>query len=266
VARNLLYLSRMTGATVSVAGERRVTKTRAVHARRDDYVRQHYALIEKVAKRLARRLPPSTELGELLSSGALGLLEAAERFDPSRGESFETFARIRIEGAMLDDIRVRDTMSRDMRRQWRTINRSMAHLTQSLGRRPSEDELAGELGISLDELRARRKNMGGARVIGFDDAGSEMLERLADDRADDPQELAARRELLHLLARDIAALSPRTQQVLSLYYRESLSLKEIGVVLGVSECRVCQIHGDAMKKLRAARDLDDPAPVRRQAA
>jgi RNA polymerase sigma factor FliA len=266
VARNLLYPSGMTGATVSGDGERRVTKVHAARARRDDYVRRHYALIEKVAKRLARRLPPTTELGELLSAGALGLLEAADRFDASRGESFETFARIRIEGAMLDDIRVRDTMSRDMRRQWRTLNRSMASLTQSLGRRPSEEELAGDLGISLDDLRARRKNLGGARVIGFDDAGVEMLERLADERADDPQELAARRELLSLLARDIAALSPRTQQVLSLYYRESLSLKEIGVVLGVSECRVCQIHGEAMKKLRAARDLDDAAPPGRQAA
>jgi RNA polymerase sigma factor for flagellar operon FliA len=256
----------MTGATVAIDGGRRVTKSRTALSRRDDYVRQHYALVEKVAKRLARRLPPTTELGELLSAGALGLLEAAERFDPSRGESFETFARIRIEGAMLDDIRVRDTMSRDMRRQWRTLNRSMARLTQGLGRRPTEEELAGELGISLDDLRARRKNMGGARVIGFDDAGSELLDRLADDRADDPQELASRRELLHLLARDIAALSPRTQQVLSLYYRESLSLKQIGVVLGVSECRVCQIHGEAMKKLRAARDAGDLAPSGRKAA
>ncbi|HVZ75277.1 MAG TPA: RNA polymerase sigma factor FliA [Polyangia bacterium] len=248
----------MTGATAETATRRPTTKTRISFARRDDYVLRHYALVEKVAKRLARRLPASTDFGELVSAGALGLLEAAARFDSSRGESFETFARIRIEGAMLDDIRVRDTMSRDMRRQWRTLNRSLARLTQRLGRRPTEGELADELGVSVDELRARRKNMGGSRVIGFDDAGQELLERLADDRADDPQEIVARRELLDQLSQDIATLAPRTQHVLSLYYRENLSLKEIGVVLGVSECRVCQIHGEAMKKLRAASDLREP--------
>jgi RNA polymerase sigma factor for flagellar operon FliA len=246
----------MTGATALTTGRRGTQATRTALARRDDYVRRHYPLVEKVAKRLARRLPASTELGELLSAGALGLLEAAARFDPARGESFETFARIRIEGAMLDDIRVRDTMSRDMRRLWRGLNRALADLSQALGRAPTESELAERLGVSLDDLRARRKDLGGARVIGFEDAGPEWLERLRDDRAEDPQEVAARRELLDQLAEDIAALPPRTQQVLSLYYRESLSLKEIGVVLGVSECRVCQIHGDAMKKLRAARAPD----------
>jgi RNA polymerase sigma factor for flagellar operon FliA len=256
----------MTGEMAVVTTKRRTTTTRSALSRRDDYVRRYYPLVEKVAKRLARRLPSSTDLGELVSSGALGLVEAAARFDPSRGESFETFARIRIEGAMLDDIRVRDTMSRDMRRQWRALNRTIAQLTQRLGRKPTEDEVAVECGVSVDELRARRKNMGGSRVIGFEDAGEELLERLADDRADDPQELAARRELLSQLAKDIAALAPRTQQVLSLYYQDSLSLKEIGVVLGVSECRVCQIHGEAMKKLRAARDLRDPERPDREAA
>src|SRR5580692_7095634 len=104
---------------------------------RNEYVTRYYYCVEKVAKTLARRLPPSTELGDLISAGALGLIEAASRFDPARGDSFEAFARIRIKGAMLDDIRVRDTMSRDMRRAWRTINRSTARLTQTHGRNPT---------------------------------------------------------------------------------------------------------------------------------
>ena len=222
-------------------------------ARRNEYVTRYYHCIAKVAKVLLRRLPPSTDLSDLMSAGALGLIEAAGRYDPARGESFEAFARIRIRGAMLDDIRVRDSMSRDMRRTWRAINRSTSVLTQRLGRAPSEQEVADEVGLSLHELRRQRAQLAGARVIGLDDAGADLLERVADESADDPQELAARRELIDRLARDIAALPPRMQQVLSLYYRESLSLREIGLVLGVTECRVCQIHGEATKRLRAAR-------------
>jgi RNA polymerase sigma factor for flagellar operon FliA len=187
-----------------------------------------------------------------MSAGALGLLEAAARFDPNRGESFEAFARIRIRGAMLDDIRVRDTMSRDMRRTWRTLGRSANRLAQTLGRTPTEDELAEHVGVSLDELRTRRAQLSGARVVGLDDAGPDLLDRLRDENAEDPQELVARRQLVDRLAGHIAALPLRMQQILSLYYRENLSLKEIGVVLGVTECRVCQIHGDAMRRLRLA--------------
>jgi RNA polymerase sigma factor for flagellar operon FliA len=231
--------------------------------RRDEYVTRYYPCVAKIAKLLARRLPASTDLGELISAGALGLIEAAARFDPARGESFEAFATIRIRGAMLDDIRVRDTMSRDMRRALRAISRSTGLLTQRLGRAPAEQEVAEHVGISLDELRARRARHSGARVLGLDDVAPDFLERVADERADDPQELVARRELMSQLAADIAALPPRMQQVLALYYKENLSLREIGLVLGVTECRVCQIHGEATKRLREARreagDLQEAA-------
>ena len=153
---------------------------------------------------------------------------------------------------MLDDIRLRDTMSRDMRRAWRAIARSTTMLTQQLGRRPTELEVADHVGLSVEALRARRAQLSGARVIGLDDAGADLLERTPDENADDPQELVARRELLDLLADHITALPERMQQVLSLYYRENLSLKEIGAVLGVTECRVCQIHGEATRRLRDA--------------
>jgi RNA polymerase sigma factor for flagellar operon FliA len=231
--------------------------------RRDSYVALYYHCVEKVARLLARRLPATTELGDLISAGALGLVEAAARFDPARGESFEAFATIRIRGAMLDDIRVRDTLSRDTRRALRTINRSAGELTQRLGRAPGEEELADHAGMSLGELRARRSQLSGSRVLGLDDVGEDLLERVADERAADPQEVVARRQLLDRLAADIAALPPRMQQVLSLYYKDNLSLREIGQVLGVSECRVCQIHGEATKRLREARreagDLQEAA-------
>jgi RNA polymerase sigma factor for flagellar operon FliA len=236
----------------NAAPRARTVRTKTQLARRDAYVARYYHCVENVAKHLARRLPASTDFGDLISAGAMGLLEAASRFDPERGESFEAFARIRIKGAMLDDIRVRDSMSRDMRRAAKAIGRSTSHLTQALGRAPTEDELAEHVGLSVDELRARRTELAGARVVALDDAGADLLDRVADQNATDPQELVARRELLDRLAQHISALPLRMQQVLSLYYRENLSLREIGVVLGVSECRVCQIHGEATRRLRAA--------------
>jgi RNA polymerase sigma factor for flagellar operon FliA len=139
-----------------------------------------------------------------------------------------------------------------MRRASRAINRATATLTQRLGRAPSEQAVADGVGVTLDELRARSAQLAGARVIALEDAGADLLDRVADERADDPQELVARRELLDQLAAGIRALPPRMQQVLSLYYRESLSLREIGLVLGVTECRVCQIHGEATRRLREA--------------
>jgi RNA polymerase sigma factor for flagellar operon FliA len=253
----------MAPATETETPRRRRRQGGATLELRNTYVTRYYHCVEKVAKTLARRLPPSTDLADLISAGALGLIEAASRFDPARGDSFEAFARIRIKGAMLDDIRVRDTMSRDMRRAWRAISRSTSRLTQTLGRNPMEAELADDMGVTLDELRARRAQLSGARVIGLDDAGADLLDRLADENADDPQELAARRELLDRLADHIVCLPERMQQVLSLYYRESLSLREIGVVLGVTECRVCQIHGEATKRLRAA---EEDGPVVKKAA
>jgi RNA polymerase sigma factor for flagellar operon FliA len=246
----------MTPATEKSAPRRRRRRPRTSLERRNEYVTRYYDCVQKVAKLLVRRLHPSTDINDVISAGAVGLIEAAARFDPARGESFEAFARIRIRGAMLDDIRVRDTLSRDMRRASRAIGRSTTDLTQRLGRAPSEEEVADHAGVSLDELRARRAQLAGSRVIGFDDAGADLLERVADEGADDPQEIAARRELLDRLAADIAALPPRMQQVLSLYYKDNLSLREIGVVLGVTECRICQIHGEARRRLREAR-LED---------
>lgn len=247
----------MKAETTARASRRRGRGTSPSVERRNEYVTRYYPCVAKVAKLLARRLPASIDRGELMSAGALGLIDAAARFDPSRGGSFEAFAMIRIRGAMLDDIRVRDTLSRDMRRAARELGRATATLTQRLGRVPHEDELATHLGMSVEELRARRARVSGARVFGLDDVRPDLLERLADDRADDPQEIFARRERLDRLAADIAALPPRMQQVLALYYKENLSLREIGDVLGVTECRVCQIHGEATRRLREAWCADD---------
>jgi RNA polymerase sigma factor for flagellar operon FliA len=219
-------------------------------ARRNEYAAKFFPYIEKVARRLARRLPAHVEIDDLISSGVIGLMEAAERFDPSRVDRFEAFAEFRIRGAMLDDLRSRDTLSRDMRRLSNELRDATRRLEAQLGRTPDHEEIAKRLGVGVEELYARQQKLSGSSVVGIDDAGPDLLERTGDTSADDPFELASRREMLDRLVSGIGGLPEKMQQVLSLYYCDNLNLKEIGSVLGVTESRVCQIHGEATRRLR----------------
>jgi RNA polymerase sigma factor FliA len=231
---------------------RRSKRLEAALSRRNEYVTKYYGCVEKVARRLARRLPAHIELGDLISAGTLGLIEAAERFDPARCDRFESFAKMRIRGAMLDDLRARDTLSRDMRRISNELTTAAADIASQLGRAPTEGEVADHMGVSVEEIQARRAKLAGAHVVGLEDADPNFWDHAADDQANDPAELAARRELYRRLVRHIEALPEKLQQVLSLYYCDDLCLKEIGAVLGVTESRVCQLHADAARRLRAS--------------
>ena len=218
--------------------------------KRREYAAKFFPYIEKVARRLARRLPAHVEIDDLISSGVIGLMEAAERFDPKRVDRFEAFAEFRIRGAMLDDLRSRDTLSRDMRRLSNELREATRRLESQLGRTPDQGELADQLGLDVDELYARQQKLSGSSVVGIDDAGPDFLERTGDETAPDPFEVTAHREALARLVYGIDDLPEKMQQVLSLYYCENLNLKEIGEVLGVTESRVCQIHGEATRRLR----------------
>jgi RNA polymerase sigma factor for flagellar operon FliA len=218
--------------------------------RRQEYAAKFFPYIEKVARRLARRLPAHVEIDDLISSGVIGLMEAAERFDPKRLDRFEAFAEFRIRGAMLDDLRSRDTLSRDMRRLSNELREATRKLESQLGRTPDQQEIAETLGVDIDELYARQQKLSGSSVVGIDDAGPDFLERTSDDSAPDPFEVTAHRETLERLVAGIETLPEKMQQVLALYYIENLNLKEIGTVLGVTESRVCQIHGEATRRLR----------------
>jgi RNA polymerase sigma factor for flagellar operon FliA len=218
--------------------------------RRNEYAAKFFPYIEKVARRLARRLPAHVEIDDLISSGVIGLMEAAERFDPNRVDRFEAFAEFRIRGAMLDDLRSRDTLSRDMRRLSNELRDATRRLEAQLGRTPDHEEIAKRLGVGVEELYARQQKLSGSSVVGIDDAGPDLLERTGDQSAADPFEAASRRELLGRLVGGIGDLPEKMQQVLSLYYCDNLNLKEIGTVLGVTESRVCQIHGEATRRLR----------------
>jgi RNA polymerase sigma factor for flagellar operon FliA len=219
-------------------------------ARRNEYAAKFFPYIEKVARRLARRLPAHVEIDDLISSGVIGLMEAAERFDPERVDRFEAFAEFRIRGAMLDDLRSRDTLSRDMRRLSNELRDATRRLEAQLGRTPDHEEIAKRLGVGVDELYARQQKLSGSSVVGIDDAGPDLLERTGDQSAEDPFEIASRREMMQRLVSGIGELPEKMQQVLSLYYCDNLNLKEIGAVLGVTESRVCQIHGEATRRLR----------------
>ena len=221
-------------------------------ARRNAYATQYIGCVDKVAKRLARKIPKHVEMDDLVSAGMLGLIEAAERFDPSRGERFESFAEFRIRGAMLDELRARDSLSRDMRRVSKELRRASAEVASQLGRSPEEAEVAAHMGISIDEMHARQAKLTGSSVVGYDEADPSFLDHAADEACEDPCDQAARRELFANMIEHIEALPQKMQQVLALYYCESLNLKEIGHVLGVTESRVCQIHREATLRLRAS--------------
>ncbi|MEO7668222.1 MAG: RNA polymerase sigma factor FliA [Polyangia bacterium] len=218
--------------------------------RRNEYAAKFFPYIEKVARRLARRLPAHVEIDDLISSGVIGLMEAAERFDPSRVDRFEAFAEFRIRGAMLDDLRSRDTLSRDMRRLSNELRDATRRLEAQLGRTPDQEEIAKRLGVGVEELYARQQKLSGSSVVGIDDAGPDLLERTGDHSAVDPFEQASKHEMTDRLVSGIGHLPEKMQQVLSLYYCDNLNLKEIGAVLGVTESRVCQIHGEATRRLR----------------
>ncbi|MDX2021871.1 MAG: RNA polymerase sigma factor FliA [Deltaproteobacteria bacterium] len=236
------------------------TAAEALAEKRRQYAAQFFPYIEKVARRLARRLPAHVEIDDLVSSGVIGLMEAAERFDPNRVDRFEAFAEFRIRGAMLDDLRSRDTLSRDMRRLSNELREATRKLESQLGRTPDQQELANTLGVDVEELYARQQKLSGSSVVGIDDAGPDFLERTCDETSPDPFELTSHRETLGRLVQGIGRLPDKMQQVLSLYYIENLNLKEIGTVLGVTESRVCQIHGEATRRLRETlTDLEEAA-------
>lgn len=216
-----------------------------------ELLRRYGVLIDRVGRRLAARVGFAHLADELWSVGALGLLEAARRFEPARGVRFETFAEHRIRGAMLDELRKMDHLPRRLRADTERVEKGRAVLGRQLGREPTSEELAKHLGLQVDELaeleqlRQPLLPLVGALSVAAPDEG-------ADVKVD-------RGLLVQRLTRAIEQLSERLQTLLSLYYVEELTFKEIAGLLQVSEARVCQLHGEAVKRLRVLL-ADDEAP------
>jgi RNA polymerase sigma factor for flagellar operon FliA len=208
-----------------------------------ELLRRYGVLIDRVGRRLAARVGLAHLADELWSVGALGLLEAARRFEPARGVRFETFAEHRIRGAMLDELRKMDHLPRRLRAHTERVEKGRAALGRKLGREPTSEELAAHLGLQVDELaeleqlRQPLLPLAGALSVASPEEG-------ADAKVD-------RTLVLQRLTRAIEQLNERLQTLLALYYVEELTFKEIAGLLEVSEARVCQLHGEAVKRLRA---------------
>jgi RNA polymerase sigma factor for flagellar operon FliA len=219
----------------------------------------HYApLVKYVASRVATGLPASVEQADLVSYGMFGLIDALEKFEPARGNKFETYAIPRIKGAIIDELRAMDWVPRSVRFKAREIEKAVADLESMLKRAPSEREVAERLGVSISELHDVVNQISFVSVLALDEllsVGSDrgeqvsLLDTLAD-KGTDPTLGVEGQETRALLAGAINSLSEREKIVVTLYYFEGLTLAEIGDILGVTESRVCQIHTKAVNQLR----------------
>jgi RNA polymerase sigma factor for flagellar operon FliA len=249
-------------------------KTSAEHVDdRNELVMQELSQVYYIAARIRERLPQHVEMEDLVNAGVLGLMEASRTFDATKNAQFKTFAKFRIRGAILDSLRDSDWGSRYIRRRGREIQETTARLEGKLGRHPVESEVALEMGIELDQLRKLKQQIDGLHVSGQEMAGSndrseplDVIESAPNLVDPDPFDLCLQGEMKAHLAEAISKLSEREQLILSLYYREELTMKEIAEVVGIALSRVSQIRQATMIKLRKSlahtREQPEPAPAR----
>lgn len=216
-------------------------------------VEQYSSLVKRIAYHLIARLPASVQVDDLVQSGMIGLIEAAKNFDGTKGASFETFAGIRIRGAMLDEMRRGDWTPRSVHRNARLIAETIASLEAELGRNVKDTDVAEKLGVSLDEYHQMLNDVSSGRLIGIEDIGvpEDILVTKEDKDTDYLYEKHENEAFHQSLVSNIKTLPEREALVLSLYYNDELNLKEIGLVINVSESRVSQIHSQALLRLKS---------------
>ena len=227
---------------------------------REQLVVAYSPLVKYVAGRMSSGLPAHVEEADLISYGLIGLINAIERFDIEREIKFETYAITRIKGAIIDELRALDWVPRSVRARAREIERAHGKLEHRLQRTPSDEEMAAELNISVEEFQDSLVKISNSTVVALDElwavsdsSGDQvsLLDTLHDPEAPDPQQLLDASELKDRLADAIAALPEREKLVIALYYYENLTLREIGEVLGVTESRVSQLHTKAVMRLKS---------------
>lgn len=222
------------------------------HTNTADIIDRHTELVHKIAYHLIARLPASVLVDDLIQSGMIGLLEAARNFDASKGASFETFAGIRVRGAMLDEMRRGDWVPRSVHKNSRSIASAIAEVEKRTGRDAQEAEIAKQLGVSLPEYQNMLRDVNCAKLVAYEDLDSSE-EGLSVEPAEHDCTFheVSEAQFANKLVTMIKELPEREALVLSLYYDEELNLKEIGMVLDVSESRVSQIHSQALHRLKA---------------
>lgn len=218
----------------------------------DALVLKHSGLVKRIAFHLLNRLPPSVQAEDLIQAGMIGLLEAARHYDPSQGASFETYAGIRVRGAMLDEIRRSDWTPRSVHRKSREAAEALREIEQESQGDASSSEVAERLGIDINDYYRILRESTAARIFSFDQPDEATGESfsLPECKSDGPMQSVQKSSFKSALADEIRKLPERESLVMALYYDEEMNLREIGEILGVSESRVCQIHGQAVVRLR----------------
>jgi RNA polymerase sigma factor FliA len=221
----------------------------------EELVIKHADLVKRIAYHLVSRMPPNVEVDDLIQAGMLGLLDAAQHYTPSKGANFETYAGIRIRGAMLDEVRKSDWTPRSVHRNMREMAEVVRKIENEKGHDARPPDIAAALGISIEEYHKLVQDAATCRLFSFDQMGTNDDETSPADRARDerpgPFDRIEDAGFRAALTQAIDTLPEREKLVLSLYYDEEMNLREIGEVLEVSESRVCQIHGQALVRLRA---------------
>jgi RNA polymerase sigma factor for flagellar operon FliA len=223
---------------------------------REDILRQHLPLVRRVVQRLAARKPPHIEIDDLISWGIVGLLDAISKYDPGKEASFSTYAQFRIRGAVLDHLRSLDWVPRSVRQKASMIEKVSHGLEGALGRPPTEEEIAEELGMTLEAYQELLTRVGEMTLFSIEDLGFQTgeerfrLEQRLEDGEVDPLGALLTRERVRQVATAVGRLPEREQLVITLYYQEDLTMKEVGAVLGLTESRVSQLHSQAMLRLK----------------
>lgn len=226
---------------------------------REKSIVEYAYLVKHIAARFSMRLPSSVFFDELVSAGSLGLIDAVDKFDPNKHVSLKTYAQYRIKGAILDELRSMDTYSRSMRKKIQDITKAVKKVEDQKGASATDDEICAELGVSLEAYYDMLTNIHGASVLSLDefiktkknDTYSQTRFQSGIKGDDNPADCFDREELKFVLAQTIQTLTEKEQMVVSLYYYDELTLKEIGQVLSLTESRICQIHTAILVKLKA---------------
>ena len=217
-------------------------------------VEDHALLVKRIAYHMMLRMPASVQVEDLIQAGMIGLMEASQKYDPSRGASFETYAGIRIRGAIVDEMRRGDWAPRSVHRNARRVSQAIAQVEAKTGRDATDSEIAAQLEVSLDEYHLMLQDSSSSRLFSYEETFGEEDSNIDGSHVSShfasPFEALSKNGLKKALAEAIISLPERERTVLALYYDQELNLKEIGLVLGVSESRVSQIHSQAAARLR----------------
>ena len=219
----------------------------------DDLVLRHGELVKRIAYHVISRLPAHIEVDDLIQAGMIGLLNAAQNYTPTKGANFETYAGIRIRGAMLDEARRSNWTPRSTFRNAKQVSLAIRAIENRTGRDAKGQEIASMLGVSLEEYHRMVESAASSRVLSYEQLAQdpERASMLPEAPEDGPETVLEEDQFREALAGAIAGLPERERLVLSLYYEQELNLREIGEILEVSESRVCQIHGQAVVRVRA---------------